>query len=146
MSNKIDLKSPAKINLYLYITGKLENGYHTLDTLMVPVSIYDEISLELKKEPGIFFHFETSNNIPKNEKNIAWKAARLFFDKLGTDNGLEIKIKKNIPVEAGLGGGSTDAASVLKGLNFLFKKPFTDEYLETISAGLGADVPFFFFF
>jgi 4-diphosphocytidyl-2-C-methyl-D-erythritol kinase len=111
---------------------------------MVPVSLYDDIELKLlDDEDGILFHPETSTNIPLNENNIAYKAASLFFEELGVKKGLEIKIIKNIPVEAGLGGGSSNAAAVLNGLNAIYSNPLSKKYLEKISSGLGADVPFF---
>lgn len=142
--NSVCIKAYAKINLYLHITGLLANGYHTLETLMVPVSLYDDIELKLLSDKDeIFFHADTSTNIPLNENNIAHKAASLFFEEIGVKEGLEIKIIKNIPVEAGLGGGSSNGAAVLNGLNSLFANPLTKKHLEKISATLGADVPFF---
>lgn len=141
--DKLEFKAPAKINLYLYITGKLDNGYHTLETLMAPVSIYDEISLWFNNSGEISFHPESSKLIPCNEKNIAWKAADLFYKRINKKAGLEIKIKKNIPVEAGLGGGSSDGAKVLSRLNEYHGEPLTIKELEQMASGLGADVPFF---
>ncbi|MGM0418781.1 MAG: 4-(cytidine 5'-diphospho)-2-C-methyl-D-erythritol kinase [Thermodesulfobacteriota bacterium] len=140
--NSIEIKAPAKINLFLEITGRLSNGYHTLESLMVPVSLYDFVEIEPVSGEKIRIK-GSSGEIPEDETNIAWKAADLFFKKTGKKNGLNIKIKKNIPVEAGLGGGSSDAAAVLNGLNKIYKNRFTISELEEISAVLGADVPFF---
>lgn len=141
-TNSIEIKAPAKINLFLEITGRLSNGYHTLESLMVPVSLYDFIEIEPVSGEKINIK-SSSDEIPEGETNIAWKAADLFFKKTGKKTGLNIKIKKNIPVEAGLGGGSSDAAAVLKGLNEIFKNRFSYGELEKFSAVLGADVPFF---
>ncbi|MDE6779829.1 MAG: 4-(cytidine 5'-diphospho)-2-C-methyl-D-erythritol kinase, partial [Ruminococcus sp.] len=112
------VKSAAKINLALDVTGKLDNGYHNIESIFQTVSIYDEVTVELT-ESGIALscevpeHFADSDPIPCDERNIAYKAARKFFDDNNLDIGCRIHIKKGIPSQAGMGGGSTDAAAVL---------------------------------
>lgn len=136
------VKTAAKINLALDVTGKLPNGYHTIESVFQTVRLYDEISVELT-EKGISLtcevpqEFAASDPIPCDERNIAYKAAKLFFEENGMDCGCRIHIKKGIPSQAGMGGGSTDAAAVLYCLGQLTGK--------SVSAPekLGADVPFF---
>ena len=136
------VKTAAKINLALDVTGKLPNGYHTIESVFQTVGLYDEVDIELTKS-GIELTCEVpemfagSDTIPCDERNIAYKAAKLFFEENGVDCGCRIHIKKGIPSQAGMGGGSTDAAAVLYCLGKMTGK--------TVSApeNLGADVPFF---
>ncbi|MDR0405330.1 MAG: 4-(cytidine 5'-diphospho)-2-C-methyl-D-erythritol kinase [Clostridiales bacterium] len=133
--------APAKINLSLDVTEKRSDGYHEIETLMQTVSLRDEIALE--KSDVI----EMSTNrfyLPCDERNLAFRAAQAFFAAANIDGGVKITLRKNIPVGAGLGGGSSDAAAVLKGLNALYDANLSMEKLTEIGAGLGADVPFFF--
>ena len=136
------IKTAAKINLALDVTGKLPNGYHTIESVFQTVGLYDEISVELT-ESGIKLtcevpeEFTSSDPIPCDERNIAYKAAKLFFEENGMDCGCRIHIKKGIPSQAGMGGGSTDAAAVLYCLGKLTGKSVK------ASEKLGADVPFF---
>ncbi|MGE4518287.1 MAG: 4-(cytidine 5'-diphospho)-2-C-methyl-D-erythritol kinase [Desulfobacteraceae bacterium] len=142
--NNISLRAYAKINLYLDIKGKRLDGYHMLETLMVPVSIYDEIDVELGRNgSGIKLESSGGFDCPCDESNTAFRAAEIFLRELKSSCGINIRIKKNIPSEAGLGGGSSDGANVLKGLNLLFDNPFSLEFLEEKAAEIGADVPFF---
>lgn len=142
--NKIVKKAYAKVNLYLDIKGKRLDGYHLLETLMVPVSIYDEIEIETITDfSGITIESSGSFTCPNDESNTAFKAASIFLEESGIKTGIRIKITKNIPSEAGLGGGSSDGAGVLTGLNFLYKNLFSLDFLEEKSAQIGADVPFF---
>lgn len=136
------VKTAAKINLALDVTGKLPNGYHTLESVFQTVGLYDELSVELT-DSGIELSCETpeqfasADPIPCDERNIAYKAAKLFFDENGMDCGCRIHIKKGIPSQAGMGGGSTDAAAVLYCLGRLTGKSVAKP------EKLGADVPFF---
>ena len=112
------VKTAAKVNLALDVTGKLPNGYHTIESVFQTVGLYDEVDIELTKS-GIELScevpemFASSDPIPCDERNIAYKAAKLFFEENGMDCGCRIHIKKGIPSQAGMGGGSTDAAAVL---------------------------------
>jgi 4-diphosphocytidyl-2-C-methyl-D-erythritol kinase len=135
--------SPAKVNLILEVLRKRKDGYHDLATLMQPVSLYDEMDLSLKgseivvKCPG--------SSLPENEENIAYRAAEALLKRAGCRQGVEIVIRKKIPIAAGLGGGSSNAAATLIALNELLRLSFTTEELMKIGTQLGADVPFFIF-
>jgi len=145
--DRISVAAPAKINLYLKITGRREDGYHLLATLMQKISLQDYLDLE-KILGGISLKCPDSK-LPEDERNLVFQAARLFFKK-SSDRlhdkraGVAISLKKNIPLAAGLGGGSSDAAATLLGLDALFKTHWTIDELRTMGATLGADVPFFF--
>lgn len=129
----------AKINLFLDITRKRPDGYHDLDTVMQSVSIYDEISLSLTDRDIVV---DCNDKELAGEENIVFNACKAFFDYCGYDKGVHIYIVKNIPVAAGLGGGSADAAAVLYLLNIAAGMNYSLEELIPIAAGLGADVPF----
>ncbi len=132
----------AKINIGLNIIEKRQDGFHNIDTIMQTVSLYDEIHLE--KAAGIYIYCSDSD-IPANEYNTAYKAAVAFFKKAGLsplETGVCISIEKNIPVQSGLGGGSSDAAAVLRGLNNLYCTNFGISILEELALVIGSDVPF----
>ncbi len=138
--NRAICRSYAKINLTLDVLGKLENGYHELESVMQSVNLFDLVIVD-KMPKGI----QVSTNLkylPNNEKNIAYQAAKLFFEVTGIRGGAKILIRKNIPVAAGLAGGSGNAAAVLAALNQLFCAPLSQRELFTVSKRLGADVPF----
>lgn len=139
--NSIILKGRAKINLTLDVVGKRENGYHDLEMIMQTVNLYDTIYIRKTKVPGIRLKANYSW-LPTNEKNIAYRAAQLFFEESGIDGGIAIEITKRIPVAAGLAGGSTDAAATLVGLNKLYETHYSREKLMEMGLKLGADVPF----
>ena len=126
----------AKINLTLNITGKRADGYHTLDTVMQTVSLYDTVSVVKRSDINV-----TCGRIP-GKGNIAYKAAEAFFAHVGLTGGAGITINKVIPVRGGFGGGSADAAAVLRGLNRLYKTGLSNKTLREIALTLGADVPF----
>lgn len=132
----------AKVNLTLDVLGKRDDGYHDLKSVMQTISIRDDIEIDL--DTGKPWTLQCSKEgIPTDERNLAWKAARVYFDRLGKDpNGLEIRIKKRIPSEAGLGGGSADAAAVLRALNRHYGEPLSILALAELGAQVGSDVPF----
>jgi 4-diphosphocytidyl-2-C-methyl-D-erythritol kinase len=135
--------SPAKINLFLQVIKKRPDGYHDLFSLMCCVSLFDTIHLHFGA-PKI--EIESSHpHIPLNETNLAHKAAALFFRTLGLTDGVKISIEKSIPVAAGLGGGSSNAAGVLSGLNRHYDFPLSRDQLISLGLALGADVPFMLF-
>lgn len=136
----INLKAYAKVNLSLYITGIRNDGYHLLDTVMQSVSLCDTVQIEKQDKREI--NVTCNNDTLCGQDNICHKAARLFFDAVQTDGGVDIHIEKRIPLAAGLGGGSADAAAVLKGLNMEYDFPLKDSQLYEIALKLGADVPF----
>lgn len=142
----IDLLAPAKINLCLHVLGRRPDGYHELYSLMCPVALYDRLRLR----PGGAADQIACDppSVPADDSNLALKAAKLFNHTLLAE-GLKnvpkvcIHLEKKIPVGAGLGGGSSDAAAVLKGLNACHGQPFAGERLRAMALNLGADVPFF---
>lgn len=138
--NEITITAPAKINLTLDVTGRRADGYHTISSIMQSVSLSDTVYIS-KSVSGISLDC-TDKSIPCGERNIAYKAAREFFSYAGITGGASVKIEKNIPTEAGLGGGSADAAAVIVGLNELFGTHLSPEQLCEIGAKVGADVPF----
>lgn len=134
--------SPAKINLILRITSKRSDGYHNILSLMQPVSLYDEVEIEVDTIGGIDVEADVPG-VPNGPENLAYKAARLFLDESGIESGVKISISKRIPHGAGLGGGSSNAATVLSALNELLGAGFSIEKLMALGAELGSDVPFF---
>lgn len=140
--DKIIKKAYAKINLFLDVVSRYPDGYHEVRTVMQSVSLCDDVEIELC-EKGIYITCD-NDLIPKDNRNIAWKAADLFFKEAHfTDKiGVKINITKRIPIAAGLAGGSADAAAVLCGINELAGRPLSWEYLISLGATLGADIPF----
>ena len=130
----------AKINLFLDIFSKYANGYHGVRTIMQTVSLKDTVRLCMTNS-GIGLSC-SDPSLPCDEKNTAYRAAACFFEKSGIDSGVRIEIEKNIPVEAGLAGGSADAAATLLGLNEIYGFPLAKEALLSIAQSIGADVPF----
>ncbi len=140
---QVNLRTPAKINLFLKILGKREDGYHELETLMQKVSLYDDLELSLTAESGVSIHCPKVD-LPEHTNNIAVQAAQLFLDETGNRNqGVRIVLKKNIPIAAGLGGGSSNAAAVLNGLDQLLKTRCSTEQRAEMGGRLGSDVPLF---
>lgn len=132
---------PAKINLYLHILGKRPDGFHELETLMCPVSLYDELELE-ERAGGITLEVRGSD-LPADATNLAYKAAQRVLEKSGSSRGIAIRLTKNIPMGGGLAGGSSNAASVIRGMNDLLALGLNEADLHEIAAGLGSDINFF---
>lgn len=139
--HSVTCQAPAKINLFLAITGKRPDGYHELKTEMVKLRLADRITLTPGGE-GICLRCP-GTDLPTDQSNLAYKAAMAFYARADVAGGVGIVLEKNIPTAAGLGGGSSDAASVLLGLNEMYGYPLSSEALIDISRPLGADVPFF---
>ncbi len=139
----LTILAPAKINLCLSVLGRRPDGYHDVEMLMQMVGLYDEVRVRLA-QPGFVSVTCDAHAVPSGEKNIAWKAAAAMLKRSRAEAGLEITIKKNIPVAAGLGGGSSNAAAVLAAANQLLRTGLDREELAGIGAGIGMDVPFFF--
>jgi len=138
---RLILKAPGKINLYLNVLGKRDDGYHQIETVVQSISIYDTLYFEKIKE-GI--HLICNHPYLCSEKdNLVYRAARLFFKLTNIKAGVRITVDKSIPVGGGLGGGSADAAATLLGLNSLFNTNIPEDNLEKFSSILGSDVPFF---
>lgn len=135
------VSAPGKINLTLDILGRREDGYHEMEMLMHAVSLENTVRLTTLDRPGI--RLNCSNPaVPTGEKNLAYRAAQAFFAAWGHAVGLEIQVEKRVPMEAGMAGGSADAAGVLVGLNHLAGGVFSQQQLCEIGLLLGADVPF----
>ncbi len=135
------LLSPAKVNLYLKVFGKRKDGYHDVETLMVPISLYDTLEISIT-DNGINLSCSQSD-LPEDQENMAYKAAILFLNSIQSNKGVNIHLHKSIPISSGLGGGSSNAASVLLGLNKLLGTNLPKGQLMDLGAQLGADVPFF---
>jgi len=138
---RLRLQAPAKLNLYLAVTGRRPDGYHDIVSLMVCVGLHDSLRVDLGAR-GLTVASGVAG-VPDDETNLALRAARLFFETVGRPPNAAIRIRKRIPVGAGLGGGSSDAASILTGLNRHFGGPLSLDDLERLGLKLGADVPFF---
>ena len=137
--------APAKINLSLKILGLRNDGFHELDTVIAPISLYDEIRVDKGRlGKGIEFRCDDPS-VPQGDDNLAVRASKAFFETTRIEPAVSIELKKKIPHGAGLGGGSSDAASVLLALNDLFDTKLSREALAKIAAPLGSDVPFFLF-
>ena len=139
--NAITLKSRAKINLSIDVLGKRQDGYHLVEMIMQTIDLYDLIEINEKDNDQITIK-STSDEIPLDCNNLVYKAANLIKKTFNINKGVEIHIKKNIPVAAGMAGGSSNAAAVLVGLNKLWNLNLSNQQLEKIGLKLGADVPF----
>lgn len=138
---KLTVNAPAKINLFLDIIGRLDNGYHSLFMVMQSVGLSDKVTVAKSEKSGIFLTC-SDERLPSDERNIAYKAAAAFFNKTGISPNAEIAVEKRIPFAAGLAGGSADAAAVIVGLNELYKTDLTQAELCKIGLSVGSDVPF----
>lgn len=139
--DKLQLKALGKINLGLDVLGRRDNGYHDVRMVMQTLYLYDNVTLEKKSTPGI----EIESNLyylPKDENNIAYKAAKLLIDEFDIQEGITIKLDKHIPVAAGMAGGSANAAAVLFGMNQMFELGLNQKQLMERGVNLGADVPY----
>jgi 4-diphosphocytidyl-2-C-methyl-D-erythritol kinase len=137
----MQLFAPAKINLSFKILRRRADGFHEIDTLMAPISLCDELTIE-PNESGLVFACDDPT-LPDGDENLVVRAARAFFARIEAEPRVRIQLRKKIPHGAGLGGGSSDAASTLLGVNTLRGNPLTMAGLTNLAAALGSDVPFF---
>jgi 4-diphosphocytidyl-2-C-methyl-D-erythritol kinase len=137
----IELDSPCKINLLLNILGRRADGFHELETVMQPVALFDHLTVATAPS-GITLTC-SDPALPGDRTNLVWRAAQSFLESTGIASGLHLHLEKRIPMAAGLGGGSGNAATTLLGLNRLFGHPLDAAALQTLASGLGSDVPFF---
>jgi len=137
----MQLFAPAKINLLFKILRRRDDGFHEIETLMAPISLRDELTIE-PNESGLVFSVDEPS-LPAGEDNLVVRAARSFFGEVQEEPRVRITLRKKIPHGAGLGGGSSDAASTLLGLNRLYGGRLPSSRLTNVAAGLGSDVPFF---
>src|SRR5438046_4092270 len=139
----MQLYAPAKINLSFRIKGRRDDGFHEIETLMAPISLADQLMIERgKMESGILFSCDDLS-VPGAEDNLVVKAAKLFQETTKIESGIQIGLAKKIPHGAGLGGGSSDAAATLLGLNELFGMKLDQTTLVKLAMQIGSDVPFF---
>lgn len=138
----ITVNAPAKVNLFLKIEGKRRDGYHELLTVFQSVDLCDTLYISLE---GSGINLGAPEHLPKDRGNLAYSAANLFYISTGLRPEVSIQLKKTIPIEAGLGGGSSDAAAVLRVLNMLYHYPLTNAQLEHLASQLGSDVGFFLY-
>ncbi len=137
----LEKRSPCKVNLLLNILGKRPDGFHELETVMHPVNIFDELSFA-RADNGI--HVSCNEpSLPVNSDNLVYRAADAFFNATNIEAGVRIHLEKRIPLAAGLGGGSGNAALTLLAMNELFGQPLSPEQLQNLASRLGSDVPFF---
>ena len=134
----------AKINLYLDVVGKRSDGFHDIETVMHTVSLSDVLTVEVapSREASVSMQIEGERRLPTDDKNIAVKAAKLYLSRAGIADRVKITLSKNIPVAAGLAGGSADAAATLRALNRLYNRRFTDKMILSLASELGSDVPY----
>ena len=134
----------AKINLYLDVLAKREDGFHDISTVMHSVSLCDDVTVSVRRSERCAVHLSVAGHtkLPTDSRNLAYRAAELFLSATLISAEVDIRLVKRIPVAAGLAGGSTDAAAVLRALNRAFKRPLTDKRLLELAAELGSDVPF----
>jgi 4-diphosphocytidyl-2-C-methyl-D-erythritol kinase len=137
--------APAKINLSLRVVGRRSDGFHEIETFIAPISLCDEINIEQRSGKQTIAFRCDDPSVPKGEDNIVVRAANLFFEEMNITSGISIALKKRIPHGAGLGGGSSDAASTLLALNELFETNLPREALAKMAETIGSDVPFFIF-
>jgi 4-diphosphocytidyl-2-C-methyl-D-erythritol kinase len=134
----------AKVNLGLRVLGKRPDGYHELETVFQTISLHDTLTLTVTNSPEIILSCD-NRSLPAGADNLAYRAAKVLQSRFAPDKGARIRLEKRIPSQAGLGGGSSDAAITLMGLAHLWNAQITDEALVEIASSMGADVPFFFF-
>ncbi len=139
-----EIKCPAKINLSLDVVSRRSDGYHNLSMIMQEIKLFDILAFDITDGTEIILT-STDSSVPTDDTNLIIKAAKAFFDKSNITASARIHLCKNIPMGAGLGGGSTDAAGTLTALNTVFDKPLTADELAAIAKTLGADVPFFLY-
>lgn len=139
--NSIELKSRAKINLSIDVLGKREDGYHLVEMIMQTIDLYDIIKIKELSTEDIIIK-SNSSDIPLDDNNIVYKAINLLKNKFNINKGVEVFIEKNIPIAAGMAGGSSNAAAVLVGLNKIWELNLSEVELQEIGFNLGADVPF----
>lgn len=140
---QIKVKAPAKINLTLEVLNKRPDGFHNIKSVMQAISLYDYLTVKAAKTDKTKILLSgNSDKIPYDEKNLVYKAAVKFLEKAGFEAEIEIYIEKNIPVEAGLAGGSTDGAATFFALNELFDHPINEDEIEELCASLGSDLNF----
>ncbi len=146
MKKELTVKCPAKVNLSLDVVSRREDGYHNLEMIMHTIRLFDILTLTYEEAEQTEITISSNlSYVPNDERNLCFKAAQLFFNETGLSAKVHINANKKIPVGAGLGGGSSDAAGTLTALNTLSGRPLSQDKLAGISKNIGADVPFFIY-
>ena len=140
----LEIKTPAKINLFLDVLNKREDGFHNINSLFQAISIYDILKFEFISSPEIRLKIKGNNELPLDNDNLIVKAYNLLKDKFDLKSGIKVELEKNIPIAAGLAGGSADAAAVILACNILFDLELTYEAMAGLGLQIGSDIPFFF--
>lgn len=144
VENKIHIKSPAKLNLFLEIVGKRPDGYHGLSTIMQEITLADELEVSIEGKEGISFT-STDPTLPMGGDNLIVRAARRFLERRRLERGIRVHLIKRIPAAAGMGGGSSNASATLRALDALFETKMSNEALAAEAASIGSDCPFFIY-
>jgi 4-diphosphocytidyl-2-C-methyl-D-erythritol kinase len=142
-NKKLTLRAPAKVNIRLKVTERRPDGYHELVSIMVPIGLFDDLDFETSQDSDEIEIDCHGRSLSRGKDNLVYRAAESFFRKTGIRTGVSIRLDKKIPIAAGLGGGSSDAATTLLALNHLHSDPLNSRELHELSLKLGADVPFF---
>jgi len=142
--NEIKLKAPAKINLFLKVLGKRDDGYHDIYSWFQAIDLYDFLTFKKTDDSKLSLKVENCPKVPEDDTNLVMKTAKLMFDSFDLSGGLEVSLEKNIPVSAGLGGGSSDSATTIYAINKLYCLGLDNEQMQEIGMKIGSDVPFFF--
>jgi len=142
--DKIKVGAPAKINLFLKVTGKRDDGYHNIYSWFQAVSLFDHLTFEKSNKPGFRLKIKNGGNLPADNQNLIVKTAEILFGRFAPGGGLNIELEKNIPVSAGLGGGSSDSAATIYAISRLYKLGLSYKKMQEIGLEIGSDIPFFF--
>lgn len=143
MSGVVEVHAPAKINLWLRVLAREESGYHTLESLFAAVSLADQLTIARTPRSGVELVVRGEVDTGPVDRNLVYRAGVAFLERAAIGEGVSIELEKRIPSAAGLGGGSSDAAATLRGLNHLFDEPLSQPDLLDLAIRLGSDVPFF---
>jgi 4-diphosphocytidyl-2-C-methyl-D-erythritol kinase len=142
--DRIEISAPAKINLFLKVLGKRNDGFHNIFSWFQAVSLLDQLTFEKSNNIGFRLTIEGSADLPVNDDNLIVRSARLLFEKHKMAGGLKMNLKKSIPVAAGLAGGSSDSAATIYAINKLFELGLSNDEMSQIGLQIGSDIPFFF--
>ena len=141
-TSRLNISAPAKINIGLDVLHRRQDGFHDIDTLMVPISLTDNLMLQLADSEQLSC---SDPDLPMNADNLVIRALRMFEQESGIRTSLQVHLEKHIPAGAGLGGGSSDAIAMLRGVNQLYGEPLKFDALLEIATRLGSDIPFFLY-
>lgn len=143
-SNQLTIKAPAKINLFLEVLNKRSDGFHNINSLFQAVSLFDQLDFTITEKPGVQIELAGSVDLTVGADNLISRAYAIMRDEFGLDRGLQIRLDKQIPIAAGLGGGSADGAATIIACNSLFNLGLSQSQMSLLSLKIGSDLPFFF--